>query len=142
MSDGVGTAAERLSLSIQAGAPLPSAQLSESKFKGSGKRRHLVLLPLAHKIPWQPMYTRVIGRRAAWGAFHDDEHVIGDEAAAVAKGVPHRAPYPAATLEARDENMIEGGSPLGRAVGEAFRPMRPGELPLSVIEAQVDDAQH
>ena len=88
------------------------------------------------------MYTRVIGRRAAWCAFDDDEHVIGDKAAAVAKGVPHRAPYPAASLEARDENMIEGGSPLGQAVGEAFRPMRSGKLPGGVVEAQVDDAQH
>ena len=88
------------------------------------------------------MYTRVIGRRAAWCAFHDDEHVIGDEAAAVAKGVPHRAPYPAATLEARDENMIEGGSSLGQAIGEAFRPVRSGKLPGGVVETQVDDAQH
>ena len=142
MYDGVGAAAERLPLSLGVRTPLSGAQLSEPEVKGGGERCHLVRLPLAHEIAWQPMDARVIGRSAAWGALHNDEHVVGDEAAAIAKGVPHRSPCPAAALEARDEDVVECGGSFWRAIGEAVCPMGSGELPLGMIETQVDDAHH
>ena len=142
LDDGIGASTERLPLPLGVRAPLPGTQLSEPEFKGGGERRHLMRLPLAHEIAWQPMDAGVIGRRTAWGALHYDERVVGDESATVAKGVPHRSPCPAAALEARHEDVVECGGPFWRTIGEAVGPMGSGKLPLGMIETQVDDAHH
>jgi len=88
------------------------------------------------------MNTSIIGDDSARSAFNNDEHVIRDEPMSAIECEPRRASPPATPFKARSEHVVERRRAFGRAISEARRPVRTRKLPVSMMKAQVDDANH
>ena len=101
-----------------------------------------MLPPLTDKVARQPVHAEVVGHDGARCPLHDHDHVVGYESLSVVECEPCGTPNPATPLEPGSEDVVERRGAFRRAVGETGRPVRPRELPPSMVETEVDDAHH
>ena len=117
-------------------------ELQQPDFKRIEEGSTLALRPSFDMIAWRSVYTLIVSGNSAQCTLDDDDHMIGDEFVIAVECEPRRTPSPAAALEARSEHVIKRCRAFGRAVGEARRPVCPRKLPVSMLEAQVNNAGH